>query len=66
MENSTFLDHCPLLVHFNNLTVLERAGGEINSEKPILLALSILSFSLSWNLEMRSAPLTALSQVVGM
>lgn len=65
MENSTFLDHCPLLVHFNNLTVLERAGGEINSEKPIL-AVFILSFSLSYNLEISSAPLTALSQVIGM
>lgn len=65
MENSIFLDHCPLLVHFNNLTVLERAGGEINSEKPIL-AVFILSFSLSYNLEISSAPLTALSQVIGM
>ena len=43
---TTFLGHCPLLVHINNLTVLERAGEEISSEKPILLALFILYFFL--------------------
>lgn len=47
VEYSTFLDHHPLLIHSNNLTVLERAGREINSKKPILLTLFIPYFSFS-------------------
>lgn len=45
-------------------TKLERAGGEINSEKPVFLA-PLLYFSLSWNLEITAAPFIAFPWVVG-
>lgn len=43
-----------ILVHINNLTVLGRAGGEVNRKKPILLAPFILYFSVGQNLEITS------------
>lgn len=54
-----------ILVHINNLTVLGRAGGEINRKKPILLAPFILYFSVGQNLEITSTFIYYFPQVVG-
>lgn len=59
------LQYLPQCGFVYNLTILERAGGEINGKKRILLALFVLYFSLSYALETTCIPFTAFSQVGG-